>query len=216
MRGSRSRDTEGRTLSRSEAFVDSRRRVLCTSQRRVPRVPSGSMSQKVITPPTKVETRWLIVIGIIKLLKAAFLIAFAFAALGLLHHDITVECYRLAEFIHVDPENRFLDFVIQKVGGMNDTSIRHLSEFIFAYAAIYMTEGIGLLLRKRWAEWMTTIVTASFIPIELWHLWLHPSWGKVIVITLNVLILIYLIRVLRHTTHRIPSPEPRGPDAVTG
>lgn len=174
------------------------------------------MSQKVITPPSKVETRWLIAIGILKLLKAAFLIAFAFAALGLMHHDLTVECYRLAEFIHVDPENRFMDFVIQKVGGMSESSMKHLSEFVFAYAAIYLVEGIGLLRRKRWAEWMTTIVTASFIPIELWHLWHHPSWGKVIVITLNFLILIYLIRVLRHTTHHLPTPEPPGTGVVIG
>lgn len=162
------------------------------------------MTRTIITPPTKVESRWLIVIGLMKLVKAAFLIAFAFAALGFMHRDLTVECYRLAEFIHVDPENRFMDFVIQKIGGMNATTLKHLSEFIFVYAAIYLTEGIGLLRRKRWAEWMTTIVTASFIPIELWHLWHHPSWGKVIVIALNMLILVYLIRVLRHTTHHVP------------
>ena len=174
------------------------------------------MSPKVITPPTKVESRWLIAIGIFKLLKAAFLVAFAFAALGLLHHDLTVEFYRLAEFLHVDPENRFMDMLIEKVGGVSDTSLKHFSEFIFAYAAIYLVEGIGLLRRKRWAEWMTTVVTASFIPIELWHLWLHPSWGKLIVISLNVLILIYLIRVLRHGTHHLPSPEQRGPGVVIG
>jgi uncharacterized membrane protein (DUF2068 family) len=162
------------------------------------------MSQTIITPPSKVESRWLVVIGVLKLLKAGFLIAFAFAALGMLHHDLTVETYRLAEFLHVDPENRFMEFVLRKVGGYNDTTLKHVSEFIFAYAAIYLIEGIGLIRRKRWAEWMTTIVTASFIPIELWHLWTHPSWGKVIVITINVLILIYLIRVLKHTTHHVP------------
>lgn len=164
------------------------------------------MPQTVITPPTQVESRWLIVIGVFKLLKAAFLVALAFAALGMLHKDLTVECYRLSEFLHVDPENAFIDRVIQKVSGYNDTTLEHVSEFIFVYAAIYLTEGIGLLRRKRWAEWMTTIVTASFIPIELWHYWHNPSLGKASVIALNLGILIYLIRVLRHTTHRAPEP----------
>lgn len=168
------------------------------------------MSQKVITPPSKVESRWLVVIGAVKLLKALFLIVLAFAALGQLHKDLTVECYRLAEFLHVDPENAFMERVIQRVGGYNDTTLKHVSEFIFAYAAIYLIEGIGLLRRKRWAEWMTTVVTASFIPIELWHFWQHPSWGKAAVIALNVGILIYLIRVLRHTTHRAPDAIPVG------
>jgi uncharacterized membrane protein (DUF2068 family) len=163
------------------------------------------MSHTITTPPTKVESRWLVVIGLMKLLKAGFLIAFAFAALGMLHHDLTVEAYRLAGFIHVDPENRFMEMVIQKVGGYSEANLKHISEFIFGYAAIYLAEGIGLMRRKRWAEWMTTIVTASFIPIELWHFWRHPSWGKAIIITLNILILIYLIRVLKHTTHHLPS-----------
>ncbi len=168
------------------------------------------MSHQVITPPTKIESRWLVVIGLVKLLKALFLIALAFAALGMLHHDLTVECYRLAGYLHVDPENAFVERVIQKVGGYNDTTLKHVSEFIFAYAVIYLIEGIGLLRRKRWAEWMTTIVTASFIPIELWHFWHHPSWGKAAVIAVNVGILIYLIRVLRHTTHRSPDVIPVG------
>ncbi len=165
------------------------------------------MSAVVISPPTKVESRWLIVIGLMKLLKAAFLLTFAFAALGMLHHDLTVEAYRLAEFLHVDPENRFMEMLIQRVGGYSDSSLKHLSEFIFAYAAIYIVEGVGLLRRKRWAEWMTTIVTASFIPIEFWHFWHHPSWGKSIVIAINILILIYLIRVLKHTKQHAPAVQ---------
>ncbi len=168
------------------------------------------MSHKVITPPSQGESRWLVVIGVFKLLKALFLMTLALAALGMLHKDLTVECYRLAEFLHVDPENAFMERVIQRVGGYNDTTLKHVSEFIFVYAAIYLTEGIGLLRRKRWAEWMTTIVTASFIPIELWHFSHHPSWGKASVIALNVGILIYLIRVLRHTMHQAPDVIPVG------
>src|SRR5438477_12138563 len=36
-----------------------------------------------------------------------------------------------------------------------------------AYAALFTVEGIGLLMRRVWAEWLTIIATASFIPFEV-------------------------------------------------
>ena len=34
----------------------------------------------------------------------------------------------------------------------------------------FFDEGVSLLLRKRWAEYFTVIVTASFIPLEIYEL----------------------------------------------
>jgi hypothetical protein len=38
------------------------------------------------------------------------------------------------------------------------------------YAGLLLTEGLGLLLRKRWAEYLTIITTAGLIPIELYEM----------------------------------------------
>ena len=43
-----------------------------------------------------------------------------------------------------------------------------------AYTLVVLVEGIGLWMRKTWAEWLTVIFTASLIPFELWELIKRP------------------------------------------
>ncbi|MBU6247849.1 MAG: DUF2127 domain-containing protein [Xanthomonadaceae bacterium] len=64
-----------------------------------------------------------------------------------------------------------------------------------AYAALFLTEGIGLWLRRHWAEWFTVIATGSLIPVELYELLREPSWIKLAVLAGNVAIVVYLARI---------------------
>jgi uncharacterized membrane protein (DUF2068 family) len=66
-----------------------------------------------------------------------------------------------------------------------------------AYALLYAVEGVGLWMQKRWAEYLTTIATASLIPFEIWELTHGFSVLKVAALAVNVAIVIYLIHVLR-------------------
>jgi hypothetical protein len=53
-----------------------------------------------------------------------------------------------------------------------------------------------LLLRKRWAEYVTLAVTASFIPLELYEILRHPDAIRVAIGLVNVTIVWYLARGL--------------------
>ena len=64
-------------------------------------------------------------------------------------------------------------------------------------AALFFTEGTGLWLRKRWAEWMTVILTSTLVPVEIYEIWRHPTWIKVLVLAINVGIVIYLIYLIK-------------------
>jgi len=44
-----------------------------------------------------------------------------------------------------------------------------------------LTEGVGLALRKRWAEYLTIIATSSLIPLEVYELIQHFSVMKILV-----------------------------------
>ena len=52
-------------------------------------------------------------------------------------------------------------------------------------------------LRRRWAEWLTTIITASLIPLEIWELFHRPGTGKAAVLIINCVIVGYLVWRLR-------------------
>lgn len=67
----------------------------------------------------------------------------------------------------------------------------------FVYAGVFLTEGIGLLLGRRWAEWLTVLVTASFLPLELYELVERLRWSRVLLLAVNLAILLYLVARLR-------------------
>jgi hypothetical protein len=64
------------------------------------------------------------------------------------------------------------------------------------------TEGIGLWLEKRWAEWLTVIITSSLVPIEIYEIYRHPSPVKISVFLLNIAIVVYLVYRIRNSQHK--------------
>jgi uncharacterized membrane protein (DUF2068 family) len=72
----------------------------------------------------------------------------------------------------------------------------------FIYAGLLLTEGTGLLLRKRWAEYFTIITTAGLIPLEIYELVHHATTVKTVVLAVNVVIVAYLIAHVRSSAHR--------------
>jgi uncharacterized membrane protein (DUF2068 family) len=67
----------------------------------------------------------------------------------------------------------------------------------FLYAGLFATEGVGLLLRKRWAEYFTIVTTGGLIPIEVFELTRHFTTTRLVVLILNVLTVWYLVARVR-------------------
>jgi uncharacterized membrane protein (DUF2068 family) len=82
---------------------------------------------------------------------------------------------------------------VGKLGALDEATAEKFGVIALAYAAVFVVEGIGLLCKKRWAEWMTVGVTASFVPVEVYELVKHFAAGKVVALALNIAIVIYLI-----------------------
>jgi uncharacterized membrane protein (DUF2068 family) len=66
-----------------------------------------------------------------------------------------------------------------------------------AYGALALVEGAGLWRRRRWAEYLTVIATAVFVPLEVWELAHRPSLLKAGGLVVNLLVVAYLIVMLR-------------------
>lgn len=64
------------------------------------------------------------------------------------------------------------------------------------YAAILFTEGTGVYMQQRWAEFLMIFATATLIPIEIWHLWHRPGLVSSLVLVVNCFIVWFLYRVL--------------------
>jgi uncharacterized membrane protein (DUF2068 family) len=72
-----------------------------------------------------------------------------------------------------------------------------ISAGTFFYAALLLTEGVGLFMRKRWAEYFTIIVTASLVPLEIYELAKKFGLMKLSVLVINIAVVVYLILRVR-------------------
>ena len=137
--------------------------------------------------------RWILVIGGFKLLKGLLFVLLGIGALKLLHRDIVDLLTRWLIDWHFDPESRFVNLVLDKAAMIDAHRLKQISIAIFCYAGLDFTEGIGLVLEKTWAEYLTLILTASFLPWEFFEIMRHPTWVKVVLTLVNILVVVYLV-----------------------
>ena len=143
------------------------------------------------------DDRLIRLIAVFKLFKAALLIALGIGAFRLIHRDLAALIGHWIEALRLDPGQHFLDVALARASHVRPEQIRKIGVGSFIYAALFMTEGLGLWMRKRWAEWLTVIITSSLVPIEIYEIHRHPSWAKVLVLAFNVAIVGYLIYHMR-------------------
>ena len=63
---------------------------------------------------------------------------------------------------------------------------------IILYAVLEGTEGIGLWLKRRWAEYLTVIATGLLIPYEVFEVYRRQTPLRVGGLLLNVAVVAYL------------------------
>jgi len=139
------------------------------------------------------HSRWLVLIGVLKLFKAALFILLGVGALRLLHKDLVDVVTHFILALRFDPENHFINVVLERVAMISPHRLREISIAIFLYAALDIIEGTGLALEKTWAEYLTLILTASFLPWELFEIIRHVTGLKVVLLALNTAVVVYLV-----------------------
>ena len=97
------------------------------------------------------------------------------------------------EVLRVDPDNRFIHSILVKIFRVTPRQLKELSIGTFFYAALLGIEGVGLLMRKHWAEYFTIITTGALLPLEIYELAKHVTIVKLIVLLVNAAIVWYLI-----------------------
>jgi uncharacterized membrane protein (DUF2068 family) len=116
-----------------------------------------------------------------------------------LHKDVAETVGHWVDILRVDPDNRFIHGLLTRALRISPKQLVATSIGTFIYAGLLLTEGTGLLLRKRWAEYFTIIATALLIPLELYELQRHFTTAKVGVLVVNVAIVVYLVVHVRKT-----------------
>ncbi len=152
--------------------------------------------------PARKSTTTLLLIALFKLAKGVLLVIVGIGALKLLHRDIAETITRWVDLLRVDPDNRFIHRLLMRAFAVTPAQLKAASAGTFIYAALLLTEGTGLLLHKRWAEYFTIITTAGLIPLEIYEIVHRVSAAKIGVLVVNVAIVVYLVAHVRQHRRR--------------
>jgi uncharacterized membrane protein (DUF2068 family) len=143
------------------------------------------------------DNKLIRVIAVFKLLKAAVFIVLALGALKLVHTDVASFLEEWVLKVGLNPGGRYIGRALLEAANLTPNRIKDIAVGSLIYAALFLTEGIGLWMVKRWAEWMTIILTSSLVPLEVYEIFRHPNVTKVIVLSINLALVAYLIYRVR-------------------
>ncbi len=155
------------------------------------------------------NARALRIIAVYKFVKAAGLLIVACVAFGLLHTEFLDAIADWVEHLPIQNGRNILQHWVDALTGMTPRRFIVVGVAACVYATLFAIEGFGLWTGKRWAEYLTTIATASLIPFELYELVRSPTVTKAIVLIVNITIVIYLWYLLKRGQQKSKVPSKR-------
>jgi uncharacterized membrane protein (DUF2068 family) len=132
-------------------------------------------------------------IAAVKMLKGVVLAGVALGLFSIVHRDLDTLAKQFIEFMRISPENHYAKLLLEKAGVVEPHSILKAGIVTAFYAAILLSEGIGLWIGAPWAEYVVIVTTGAFVPEEILTMVREPNLTKGIMIVANAAILIYVI-----------------------
>jgi uncharacterized membrane protein (DUF2068 family) len=141
--------------------------------------------------------RGLVAIGSFKLLESIFFFLVGVGALHLIGKDLEDEALKLVGRLRVDPDGRLVAWVLDHLDTITAHRLRQIGIATFFYGGLRVVEGLGLVMEKLWAEYLTVGATTVFLPWEIYEIVRRPDWIRVGVLVVNLAVLAYLSWSLR-------------------
>jgi uncharacterized membrane protein (DUF2068 family) len=149
----------------------------------------------------------LFLIGFFKLGKGILFVVLGIGLLKLVDKDIDDIFREVISKFHIDEENHFVQHILEHLSLITNYRLREFSLASFIFSGLLLIEAFGLFWQKMWAEFMTIVETSLFIPFEIYGIIRHGTQLKVIILTINVLIVTYLLWVVIRKEHVSPASD---------
>ncbi len=137
--------------------------------------PTSSVPATIAVPTAAVAAKRagnqaLAMIAVFKLAKAILFFAVAFGLLRIVHKDTEVELRKFVHVFRIDSERGIVKDLLERAGAITPGQKKVGGILAAVSGCMFCIEGVGLMLRKKWAEYFTAILTFSGIPIELYEI----------------------------------------------
>lgn len=151
-----------------------------------------------LKPSVVDRTAFLRIVAIYKFVQAVILVGLGLATMRLVRPEVAASFEQWVEGLPVGYLQRVSEQFLGWISGPQSNRVVILGAALFAYAALFLVEAIGLWMQKQWAEWLTVVATAALIPPEIYECIRHPSLTPFILLAVNVCVVWLLAKRLRH------------------
>lgn len=130
-------------------------------------------------------------------LKGVIVLLAGLGLLALVHHNVQAFADQLVRRSHLNPASHYPRIFVQAAAAVTDARLWTLAAGAGAYALVRFIEAYGLWRQRKWAEWFAVISGGIYVPIELYELAYSVTWPKLVALTVNLAIVISMVRELR-------------------
>jgi uncharacterized membrane protein (DUF2068 family) len=156
--------------------------------------------------------RYLKVIALFKIFKGFLLFALGFSILFLNSRPAWLD--QISDWTEDQlllHHTRAVVFLLNKLQEVvsGGGALRATGLLALFYCAVLFTEGIGVYMEKRWAEFLMIFATGALIPLEVRHVWHrllvhHSIFIPIVLLLANCFIVWFLFLVLRRDKSKPP------------
>lgn len=142
------------------------------------------------------------ILAVERIVRAVVLLAGAYAVLRFrssqytIRHllDVDLPAARpLADRLNLDLDHSALVRFVQRAVTTRPSRLATVAVVLGAYGALELVEGVGLWRVRRWAEYLTVVATAAFIPLEVKEIVERPTAVRILTLLVNVAAVVYLL-----------------------
>jgi len=146
-------------------------------------------------------------VAAVEAVKGAAVIALCIVLISLLHKDLDIVVEHLIRALRMNPDSRVADWFYDLADRTTGRGIWTAVSVGLAYAACRSVEAYGLWNERRWAEWFAVISGAIYVPLEVFAVIEHPHWLRVVILVGNVLVVLYILRILLESRRERNEPK---------
>ena len=146
-------------------------------------------------------------IAVFEAAKGLLVLAATGGLISLRHTDLHAAADAFLLRHGVNPERHYTRLFIESMAKATNHHVGEIAAVGFAYVLIRLVEAYGLWQGKHWAEWFAVISAGIYLPLEFQHFAHHPNALNAGLILFNVVIILYLARLLnQQRAERLAGP----------
>jgi uncharacterized membrane protein (DUF2068 family) len=135
-------------------------------------------------------------VAIFETVKGLLVISAALYLFMYIHLDFQGVSGQFTQPEHFDLFRHFPNVSRMLLQNMSEDRLRLAMVVASLYSGMRFVEAYGLWFGRRWAEWFALVSGSVYLPIELFELAKGFSWFKIVLLSINLLIVLYMAIVL--------------------